>query len=261
MKFSKLFCYVAYSLFILCCLSACVSTQDKNANESKAIANDMIAMSPTEKATLADTKVETTTDNEPNKTSEKMKESELSQNLMDKFLAQQKLNKQQLTPETLSLYQQAIKAVKNKQWQQAQALLQQVLIKSPNLSGAYYYQAVIAYNKQTFEEAKLLIAKSILINNNNPYSFNLQAVIARKLGDFTLAENSYEKAITIWPDYSEAHLNYAVFLELYRGQLEEAKKHYLQYLMLKPDDKKVARWLAGLELKLASKEVVNEANI
>lgn len=250
-------------------LSACVSTQDvnsvkssgENSAESKAIAKDMIAMMPSEKVEKEDAKAKTNTTNElVGNTRQLNQGSTLPINLMNNFLAQQKIIKKQLAPETLAAYQKAIKAVKNKQWLSAKTLLQQVVLQSPNLSGAYYYQAIAAYNQQAFEDAKSFIAQAILLNDNNPYSFNLQAVIARKVGDFNLAENSYIKAITIWPNYSEAHLNFAVFLELYRGRLPEAKKHYLQYLTLKPEDKIVIRWLAGLELKLVSKEAVNEGN-
>jgi len=56
------------------------------------------------------------------------------------------------------------------------------------------------------------------------------------------------------PNYPQAHLNAAVLFELYRGKFIQAKTHYQAYLALKPNDKQTQKWLAGLEIKLASRK-------
>jgi tetratricopeptide (TPR) repeat protein len=49
------------------------------------------------------------------------------------------------------------------------------------------------------------------------------------------AVSLYDRALKIKPDYSEAHLNYAIILERL-GYLEEARKHYQRFLFQPPSD-------------------------
>ncbi|MCJ8319405.1 MAG: tetratricopeptide repeat protein [Colwellia sp.] len=151
-------------------------------------------------------------------------------------------------------YQQALIAMKNKDWQSANHLFDQVIVAEPKLSGSYVNKSIIAMAQNKMIIAQFNIERAIRANPLNPYAYNLQGQLSRLKGDFILSEKSYLKALSIWPDYPEVHWNYAVLLELYRGRYFDAKTYYLSYQKLLPDDKLVKRSIAGLEIKIARAE-------
>jgi tetratricopeptide (TPR) repeat protein len=150
----------------------------------------------------------------------------------------------------LTKYQRALLLMKNKAWPAAEKLFDQILVSQPQLSGAYVNKALIAFNKDDLDHANDSLNKALAINSKNPYAHQLQGQVARLKGQFVQAEKSYLAALTIWPDYPEAQINLAILLELYRGRLLDARKYYISYLALRPDDEQVQRWLAGVELKI-----------
>jgi tetratricopeptide (TPR) repeat protein len=170
------------------------------------------------------------------------------------FLTQQALLKNTLPSITKSRYQLALIKMKNQNWLEATVLLNEVIELSPDLSGAYLNKALSQYHLKQFDSAISSLKTAEIINTNNPYIYNLQGVLAREQGKFIAAEKYYQKALTIWPSYPQAHLNIAVLFELYRGDFTKAKAHYQAYLLLKPNDKKTKQWLAGLEIKIATRK-------
>ncbi len=147
-------------------------------------------------------------------------------------------------------FKAALTLMHAKKWQKAQQLLDKIIAQQPELSGSYVNKALIFMQQKQLVAANEQLIKAITANPLNPYAHNLQGQIARLQGNFSLAEKSYRQALTIWPQYSQAQLNMAILLELYRGQLVNAKKHYQAYLKIKPQDKQVQRWLAGLNIKI-----------
>ena len=168
------------------------------------------------------------------------------------FLAKQRLIQDSLSAKTKTRYKLALSQIKRKNWQDAIVLLDEVLAQSPDLSGAYLNKALSLYRLKQFDLAILTLQAEEKVNEINPYRYNLQGVLAREQGKFIESETYYQKALTVWPDYPEAHLNIAVLFELYRGKFVKAQTHYQAYLLLKPDDQKTKLWLAGLEIKIAS---------
>ncbi len=147
-------------------------------------------------------------------------------------------------------YQQALALMKNKQWQAAEKLFDQILVTQPQLSGVYINKALIAVNQQALSRASEHVDKALAVNPMNPYAHQLKGKISRLTGQFSQAEKSYLAALAIWPTYPEAQINLAILLELYRGRLLDARKYYAAYLALQPDDIQVQRWLAGVEIKI-----------
>ena len=150
----------------------------------------------------------------------------------------------------LAQYQQAINAMKNQQWQNANSLFDKVIAAQPQLSGAYVNKAIIAINQQALTEADILLTQAIKANSSNPYAHQIKANLARQQGQYAQAEQGYITALTLWPQYPQAQLNLAILLELYRGKLLQARQFYLAYLTNQPDDEQAKRWLAGVEIKI-----------
>ena len=151
---------------------------------------------------------------------------------------------------TINKYHQALALISKKEYQQAEQLLDQIMHLEPRLSGVYVNKAVIAYQQQDLSKAEYWLDKAVMVNSLNPYAHNFKGLLLRKKGAFEQAKQSYLKALASWPDYADAHVNLAILLELYRGQLLQAKQHYQAYLVLNPEDKKVKAYLAGLAIKI-----------
>jgi tetratricopeptide (TPR) repeat protein len=166
------------------------------------------------------------------------------------YLQQQANSPLVIPANVLKNYQQAISLMKDKKWQQAQLLFDQVILAQPQLSGSYVNKAIIAKQQGKLIEAQVLLDKAITVNKLNLYAHHLQGKIYRLQGQFDKAEQSYLAALAIWPDFAEAHASMAILLELYRGRLLEAHGYYHSYLLLNSDDEEVKRWLAGLEIKI-----------
>ncbi|MCT8987185.1 tetratricopeptide repeat protein [Shewanella phaeophyticola] len=166
------------------------------------------------------------------------------------YLEQASLRLAEVPAAVLAQYQQAINAMKNQQWQNANSLFDNVIATQPQLSGAYVNKAIIAINQQSFDQADALLDQAIKANSSNPYAHQIKANIARQQGQYAQAEQGYLTALTLWPQYPQAQINLAMLLELYRGKLLQARQFYLAYLANQPDDEQAKRWLAGVEIKI-----------
>lgn len=235
--------------------SMTIEAMDSNDSDIKSIGQDMIKMGvipkETPKETFKKTAHKSNKQNAANTALTSTQHFPLEKTPYQQFLAQQMLMKSTLAAETKVRYQLALTKMKNQHWQQAKLLLNEVIEQSPRLSAAYLNKALSQYHLKQFDLAIQSLNDAEKINALSPYSYNLQGVLAREGGNFSQAEKYYQKALTIWPDYPQAHLNLAVLFELYRGEFAKAKTHYQAYLLLKPNDKKTKLWLAGLEIKMA----------
>ncbi|PKG82574.1 hypothetical protein CXF85_13920 [Colwellia sp. 75C3] len=166
------------------------------------------------------------------------------------YLQQQATKPIPVPDNVLKDYQQAISLMKDKKWQQAQSLFDQVILAQPQLSGSYVNKAIIVKEQGKLIQAQVLLDRAITVNNLNLYAHHLQGQTYRLQGQFDKAEQSYLAALAIWPDFSEAQASMAILLELYRGRLLDAHGYYRSYLLLNSNDEEVKRWLAGLEIKI-----------
>lgn len=242
----KFTCFI--QVIITCCLlllltQACSSISQSNNSkaELKTLGKDIVDMGKVPKPLLEQDSIEG-----------ERKSAELLLTEENKYLTQQRIAMASVPKYIISQYQQALQAMRKKQWQEANALLDQVIQSQPQLSGSYVNKAIIARQFETSIQARQWLDKAIEINPLNPYAYNLLAQLAQEKGLFEDAEKNYQFALTIWPAYPEVHANFAVLLELYRGRLDEAKQHYLTYLELRPNEVMVQRWLAGVNLKISA---------
>ena len=117
---------------------------------------------------------------------------------------------------------------------QAEAIFQQILQAEPDHADALHFLGVIAFQSGKKEIAVELISKAIRANPTSLMYYNLGLVL-RAQGRLDAAVESYRKALSLKPDYVEAHNNLGNVLKD-QGKLDEAVKHYRQALLIKPDD-------------------------
>ena len=90
-------------------------------------------------------------------------------------------------------------------------------------------------------------------NGNNAPAFNQLGIVYRKLGRFKEADDAYQRAVQIDPNYAIAYLNLGVLCDLYLQQPQRALEAYERYLALAgTPDEKVNGWVTELKKRLGS---------
>lgn len=145
----------------------------------------------------------------------------------------------------------ATRAMRNKQWAQAESLLQKVIAENNKLSGAHLNLGLVYRALGDDEKAEKALNDAITANPNNLDAYNTLALLKRENGDFASAQMNYTKAISIWPWHPESHKNLAILYDLYMGKNQEALAHYEAYQQLVGDnDKNINSWIADMQRRL-----------
>lgn len=148
-------------------------------------------------------------------------------------------------------FNDAVKAMDNKQWAQAESLLLKVTAENPNLSGAWLNLGFIYRAQDDAAKAEEYFSKAIAANQNNLDAYNALGLLKREAGDFAAAEVNYNKALAVWPWHPASHKNIAILYDLYMGKESEALAHYEAYQELVGEsDNNIASWIADLQRRL-----------
>lgn len=169
-------------------------------------------------------------------------------------------NPQKLNDQVQVSFYDAVAAMQQKNWDQAEAALKQLAEKNPKLSGVYLNLGIVYRNKGDTEKAAAEFNRAITANPKNLDAYNQLAVLKREAGDFAAAENLYQKALAVWPFYPEGHKNIAILYDLYLSKPEQALPHYQAYQqLLTAPDKQVDSWIAELQRRLNAGKATEKA--
>jgi tetratricopeptide (TPR) repeat protein len=130
--------------------------------------------------------------------------------------------------------QTALKHHQAGQLAQAEALYRQVLQIAPNNPDALHLSGLIAHQTGKNHIAVELISEAIRANPSSPMYYNLGNVFKAQ-GNLNAAVESYQKAISLKPDYAEAYNNLGNTLKN-QGRFDAAADSYHRALSLKPDN-------------------------
>lgn len=145
----------------------------------------------------------------------------------------------------------ATRAMRNKQWTQAESLLQKIVAENGKLSGAYLNLGLVYRALNNDAKAEQAFNQAISANPNNLDAYNELAIFKREHGDFSAAEANYTKALAVWPWHPESHKNLAILYDMYMGKTQEALPHYEAYQQLVGDgDKNINSWIADIQRRL-----------
>lgn len=166
-----------------------------------------------------------------------------------------------LTAEQQSRLQQVLTLPAEQQRQ----LLAEFCGTALQVSGACYQWAWWQWQQPQASDPTVaeLLDRALAANPHNYYALNLRALLAREQGQFAEAAAVYQQALAAYPGFAEAHLNLAILQDLYLQQPAKAAQHYHWYQGLltlapqgqpaNPNSELVAKWLADLERRLASR--------
>lgn len=163
------------------------------------------------------------------------------------------------------LFQQAIQAKQQNEFDRADTLFTQLTQDFPNLSGPFMQLGDLVLSRHkvkansTEEEFQVALTsaanyyqQAIGANQHNYFAHNRLAKIYREQGQFELAENHYKQAIDSWPAFDAAYLNLGILYDLYLGKKVLALRQYQTYqaLQINPG-RQVKGWIADLERQIA----------
>jgi tetratricopeptide (TPR) repeat protein len=154
-----------------------------------------------------------------------------------------------------NLFEDAVLAMQNQRFADAEILLLELTAREPELSGPWANLGTVYLALDDPRAARVAFQRAVEINPDNCAAHNEMGVMSRQIGDFITAEANYLACVERVPDFREAYLNLGILYELYLGKLPEALAAYRTYQsLLEAPDRRVDGWVMDLERRLTSAE-------
>jgi Flp pilus assembly protein TadD len=155
----------------------------------------------------------------------------------------------QVAPDTRADYDNAVRMLEQKQYEQGIALLLKVVQSAPDVS-APQVDLGIAYSRSgDLDKAEGSLKRALEINPRQPVAANELGMVYRRKGQFAAARSSYEQALAVYPGFHFARLNLAILCDVYLADIPCALDNYTAYQQAVPDDKQAAMWIADLRAR------------
>jgi len=161
------------------------------------------------------------------------------------------LRQVEVEPEVQEAFNQAVVVLKSGQHKQAIKDFKKVARMEPKLAAPYINIAIAYRRLGDLKNANESVQTALKKDSRSPEALNIQGLLQRVSGNLKGAQKSYEKALSIYPNYAEAHLNLAMLCDIYLVDWSCAKAHYGQYQKIQgKKDKQVAGWVADLDRRM-----------
>jgi len=152
-------------------------------------------------------------------------------------------------------FQEALALMKARKFPEAQAAFIALSRDYPTFSGPLTDLGILYAQNHQRELAVASLTRAVNANPDNAIAHNWLGTLHREAGDFVHAEQSYRKAISVRPNYAQAHLNLAILYDVALHRPREALVSYRDYQRLVgTDDLIVAAWIRDIESRLEPKD-------
>ena len=158
-------------------------------------------------------------------------------------------DKVQIDADTRAQYDNAVRQLEQKQYEQGIASLLKVTQRAPTVAAPYIDLGIAFGRTGDLDKAEASFKRALEINPRHPIAHNELGMVYRRKGQFAEARASYEKAIALVPDFHFARLNLAILCDLYLADATCALDNYEAYQRAMPDDKQAAMWIADLRTR------------
>lgn len=157
-------------------------------------------------------------------------------------------------------FAEALELMRRKQGKEAEAAFSALVKDFPEFSGPQTNLGILFAKSSRNDAAIAAFSKATVANGQNAPAFNWLGILYRETGQFERALQSYEKALTIRPDYAAAQLNIGLLLDEHMKRPADALPHYREYMRLSGGkDLRVLPWIAEIESRRPKAEVAPTA--
>ena len=158
------------------------------------------------------------------------------------------LLKGRIKKDAVASYIQARRLVNAKKWAEAENVLATLVESDDSLSGPWVMRGDIASEQQDYKQAEAFYRQALIVNKDNVNAYLRLALAQRQQGRYLAAQNTLAKALLLWPDFPEAHLNIGIVYDVYLNMPLRAQKHMEAYQFLtNGENSKAAKWLAEVK--------------
>jgi len=152
--------------------------------------------------------------------------------------------------EAVRAFEHAVDLMENKEYEEAAALLEEVIEQSPGVTAPYINLAIACCHLDKMEEAEEYLKIALELVPGHPVASNEYGLLLRKSGHFAEARKVYEESLSIFPDYQPVRKNLGILCDLYLNDPACALEQYENYSEAMPDDEQVKLWIADLQMRL-----------
>ena len=150
-------------------------------------------------------------------------------------------------------YRQALVAMQAEDWSTAKRTLTELVTNHPDLSGPHVNLGIVAWRQNKLDDAESEFKQAIKVNALNNDAYNQLGLLQREQGRFKDAEQTYLKALQVWPHAPVTLRNLGILYDLYMGKLNEALAKYELALKVLPEpDVQLQGWIIDLRRRLAN---------
>lgn len=134
--------------------------------------------------------------------------------------------------ESVDQFIQAKRYLKTNDERGARNVLSSIIENDKRVSGPHVLLGDLELQAGELENAISHYEQALAVNSRNVNAYLKLAEARRQHGDYGIAQNVYAKALAVWPDFPEAHLNLGVLYDVYLNQPEKAQRHIEAFLFL-----------------------------
>jgi tetratricopeptide (TPR) repeat protein len=149
-------------------------------------------------------------------------------------------------------YGEALTLMKAGRGADAELLLKRLAAAYPQFAGPQVNLGILYLQGSHLPEAEAAFKDALERNPGSAVAGNELGIVERRLGKFAEAEKTYQRTMTVEPDYAPTYLNLGVLYDLYLGQPQKALEQFEHYVQLAGENKQVAGWMAELRKRVGA---------